>query len=118
MRRIDLLRGPSARRTRHYSPDDWRRVKVESEAIGTVIPRPMDDALAPDEARAIDAREAHRLPIDRWFYPCAPAMHAGLADLWEADPRFAESIDAHGEGLTPWLAAAVRANAKAAAGRG
>ena len=38
-------------------------------------------------------------------------MHAGLADMYEADARFAASIDAHGEGLTRFLAAAIRANA-------
>ncbi len=39
-------------------------------------------------------------------------MHMGLADLWEADPRFAANIDQHGAGLTAFLAAAVRANAR------
>jgi hypothetical protein len=39
-------------------------------------------------------------------------MHASLADVYEADERFAANIDAFGEGLTRWLAAAMRANAQ------
>jgi MerR family transcriptional regulator, thiopeptide resistance regulator len=62
-----------------------------------------------DEAMAV--AERHRLSLDRWFYPCAPKMHAGLADMYDADARFAESIDRYAQGLTPWWAAAIRANA-------
>ena len=60
----------------------------------------------------MDIAERHRLSIDRWFYPCNPQMHSGLADMWEADRRFADNIDKYGAGLTEYLAAAVRANAK------
>jgi hypothetical protein len=58
--------------------------------------------------------ERHRLSIDRWFYPCSRAMHLGLASLYESDSRFAENIDKHGEGLTPFFVAAIRANAERA----
>jgi hypothetical protein len=64
----------------------------------------------------MDVAERHRLSIDRWFYPCRPRMHCGLADLWQADSRYAESIDKHGAGLTQYLAAAARANAERSAG--
>jgi MerR family transcriptional regulator, thiopeptide resistance regulator len=60
----------------------------------------------------MDVAERHRRSIERWFYPCGATMHTGLADLWEADPRFAANIDKHGAGLTAFLAAAVRANAR------
>jgi hypothetical protein len=33
------------------------------------------------------------LSIDRWFYPCGPEMHAGLARMSEADARFGKNID-------------------------
>jgi MerR family transcriptional regulator, thiopeptide resistance regulator len=81
----------------------------------------MNDAAAalsarcsPDDARAIDIAERHRLLIDRWFYPCSRQMHAGLADLYEADERFARNIDKFGAGLTQFLSAAIRANARRA----
>jgi hypothetical protein len=35
-----------------------------------------------------------------------------LADGYEADIRFAENIDKFGAGLTPFLSAAMRANAR------
>ena len=39
-------------------------------------------------------------------------MHVGLASLYEGDSRFAENIDKHGKGLTGFLVAAIRGNAK------
>jgi hypothetical protein len=41
-------------------------------------------------------------------------MHRGLADLYEADQRFAKNIDKHCAGLTPFLSATIRANAERA----
>jgi hypothetical protein len=47
----------------------------------------------------MDIAERHRLSIDRWFYPCSPALHRGLASMYKSDDRFRQSIDKHGEGL-------------------
>lgn len=102
----------SARRTSRYTKADWARYKAESQAI-------MADAAAlhragapPDGDEPMAVAERHRLSIDRWFYPCHPRMHAGLADLYEADVRFADNLDAQGgAGFTPWWSAAMRANA-------
>jgi hypothetical protein len=60
----------------------------------------------------MDIAERHRVSIERWFYPCSFALHAGLADGYEADSRFGENIDKFGAGLTPFLSAAMRANAR------
>ena len=57
----------------------------------------------------MDIAERHRLSIDRWFYPCSHRMHRGLASMYEGDDRFRQRIDTHGEGLTPFLAEAIRA---------
>ncbi|HVU52129.1 MAG TPA: MerR family transcriptional regulator [Polyangia bacterium] len=103
----------SRRRTRRYTPDDWRRHAAEQAAVYADAAALMKAGAAPGGPPAMDVAERHRLLVDRWFYPCPPAMHAGLADLYEADPRFAASIDAAGgAGLTPFLAAAIRANAR------
>jgi hypothetical protein len=59
----------------------------------------------------MDIAERHRLSIDRWFYACSHAMHRGLASMYESDDRFRQNIDKHGEGLTSFLAEAIRANA-------
>lgn len=101
----------SAQRTKSYTEADWRRFKDEQASIYADALAALKAGVHPDAARAMDVAERHRLSIDRWFYPCSVEMHCGLADLWEADQRFADNIDKHGPGLTKFLAAAVRANA-------
>ncbi|HZD05404.1 MAG TPA: TipAS antibiotic-recognition domain-containing protein, partial [Longimicrobiales bacterium] len=65
----------------------------------------------PDEGEVMDAAEAHRLHIDRWFYPCSRDMHVALSRMYVDDPRFSATFEARREGLTEYLAAAIRANA-------
>lgn len=100
----------SRRRSKRYSQEDWRRFKIENDAVYADAAALLKAGTAPDAEEAKQVAERHRLSIDRWFYPCDVAMHGRLADLYEADSRFAQSIDAHGEGLTSWLCAAIRAN--------
>jgi DNA-binding transcriptional MerR regulator len=103
----------SAQRAKNYTEADWLRCKQEQGAIYAAAVAARSAGVRPDEPRAMDIAERHRLSFDRWFYPCSVEMHRGLADMWEADRRFAESIDKQGgtAGLTEYLAAAVRANA-------
>ncbi len=102
----------STKRTKRYGKDDWRQIQEEQAAIYADAATALQAGRAPDSAEAMDAAERHRQSIERWFYPCGPAMHTNLADLWEADPRYGENMDKHGAGLTAFLAAAVRANAR------
>jgi len=102
----------SAQRTKRYSTDDWRQIKEEQAAIYGAAFTLLQAGTEPQAPEAMDVAERHRLAIDRWFYPCSVALHAGLADLYDADSRFAENIDRFGAGLTPFLAAAIRANAR------
>ena len=102
----------SARRTSQYTKADWERYKAEVQAIMSEAASLLRAGAAADADAAMAVAERHRLSIDRWFYPCAPKMHAALADMYEADARFAENIDAHAPGLTVWLSAAIRANAR------
>ena len=60
----------------------------------------------------MDIAERARLSIDRWFYPCSRQMHSRLADLYEADERFAANYERHAAGLTAFFATAIRANAR------
>ena len=101
----------SARRTSKYTKADWERYKAESYAIMADAAQLFRSGASADGEGAMAVAERHRLSLDRWFYPCAPEMHAGLADMYEADARFAESIDKYAPGLTPWWSAAIRANA-------
>ena len=102
----------SMERTKGYTEDDWRKLKAEQAAIYDDAFKAMNAGLQPDADDVVEIAERHRRSIDTWFYPCSPQRHVGLADMYEADPRFAANIDKHGEGLTPFLAAAIRANAK------
>ena len=102
----------SAKRTKSYTPDDWKQIQTEQGSVYADAFACFQAGLAPDSVEAMDIAERHRLTIDRWFYPCSFAIHAGLADHYEADHRFAENIDKFGHGLTPFLSAAMRANAR------
>jgi len=104
----------SARRTKKYTEEDWARIKAESEGIEAGLADAMASGDAPDGERAVHLAEQARLHIDRWFYPCSHRMHAGLAEMYVADPRFRAHYDDRAPGLAEYVAAAIRANAAAA----
>ena len=106
----------SAKRTKGYSKEDWQRCRDEQAAIYAELFAALQAGKKPGDEDVMDLAERHRLSIDRWFYPCSAEMHWGLADLYEADERFAQNIDKFGAGLTPFLSAAIRANAARIAG--
>ena len=101
----------SKRRVKGYTADDWKRQQAEQGAIYAEAAAAMRGGVEPASQAAMEIAERHRLSIGKWFYPCSRAMHAGLADMYEADERFRASIDQAGEGLTAFLSAAIRANA-------
>lgn len=106
----------SRRRAERYDKDTWRKIRDEAEAIEARLADVHGAGLAPTAGEAMEAAEAHRRHISRWFYDCSPAMHAGLAELYETDPRFRAHYDDRAEGLAAFVAAAVRANAEAREG--
>jgi len=99
------------RRTKQYTPDDWQAIKAEQGAVYEAAVAALKAGKASSSVEAMDVAERHRLGIDRWFYPCSHRMHEGLASMYESDDRFRQSIDKYGEGLTTFLAEAIRANA-------
>ena len=101
----------SEKRTKRYTPDDWKAVGAEQATIYDDASAAMKAGKPPSDAAVMDIAERHRMSIDRWFYPCSHRMHRGLAEMYEGDHRFRQSIDKHGEGLTSFLAEAIRANA-------
>ncbi|MFN8222477.1 MAG: MerR family transcriptional regulator [Gaiellales bacterium] len=101
----------SRRRTAGYTNDDWAALASEQASIYDDVAALLVAGAEPSSAAAKAVAERHRLSIDRWFYPCSRAMHAELAAGYDADPRFAATMDRHGEGVTAFLAAAMRANA-------
>ena len=101
----------SQERTAGYTPDDWKAIKAEQAVIFDEAYGALRAGKAPSDAAVMDVAERHRLSIDRWFYPCSHSMHCGLAAMYESDDRFRQTIDRQREGLTPFLAEAIRANA-------
>ena len=105
----------SARRTARYGKQEWQRIKDEGERIQQRLAELMKSGHAPADAEAMDAAETHRQYIERWFYPCSPAMHRGVGELYVQDPRFTANIDRHHAGLAQFMRDAFRANAERAA---
>lgn len=100
----------AARRTTSYTTQDWARHRAEQEAIYDDAAALMRAGTDPSSDAAMAIAERHRQSIDRWFYPCSPRTHAGLASLYESDTRFADGMNAHAPGLAAFLVAAIRAN--------
>jgi DNA-binding transcriptional MerR regulator len=102
----------SQKRTQSYTAEDWQRLAAEQAAIYADAFQALQAGKSPGDPAVMDVAERHRASIDRWFYPCGHSMHRGLADMYEQDRRFAENIDKYGVGLSPFLASAIRENAK------
>jgi len=100
----------AGRRTRRYTPEDWTRIKAENDAVMDELAAAFARGVAPADPEAMDLAERHRRHIDRWYYPCPHATHAGLAGLYVGDDRFRTAIEERGEGLAAFLADAIRAN--------
>lgn len=99
----------SKRRRAGMTPEDWRQANGEQAAVYAELAAEQAAGKRADDPAVAALVERHRQVIERWFYPCNQEMHERLADLYENDARFAATIDGHGEGLTPFLVAAIRA---------
>jgi MerR family transcriptional regulator, thiopeptide resistance regulator len=101
----------SDKRTKRYTADDWKALGAEQAAIYDDACAALKAGKTPSDAAVMDIAERHRMSIDRWFYSCSHGVHRELASMYQGDHRFRQSIDKHGEGLTSFLAEAIRANA-------
>lgn len=101
----------SARRTKGYTKEDWARLEGERERIEGRMADLLRSGAPADGEEARAAAEEARLLIDRWFYPCSPRMHVGLAQMYTADDRFRAHYDDREPGLADYVAEAIKANA-------
>jgi len=97
----------TARRTKRYGKAEWAAIRREGDAVYARFAELMNDGAAPDDPRVAAAVTAHREHIDRWFYPCSPAIQRGLAQLYVDDPRFTANIDRVAPGLAAYLHASI-----------
>ena len=101
----------SQRRVSSYTKDDWLRIKEEGADVERRLAAALASGAPADSEEAMDAAEAHRLQIDRWFYETSYEMHRGLGDMYIADPRFTEHYEKVAPGLAQYVRDAIHANA-------
>lgn len=103
----------SARRAQAYGEAEWSEIRAESEAIVQELIELMRAGEPADGPAARGLAERHREHISRWFYPCSPQMHRGLAEMYIADERFTSTYERQAEGLAAYFHDAIVANADA-----
>lgn len=101
----------SKARVAKYSEADWDSQRAEQQAAVDLFIDAMNSGLPADSDEAAKAAEAHRLQIDKWFYPCSYEMHSGLAEMYIADERFAKFYNDQADGLAQYVRDAIIANA-------
>jgi DNA-binding transcriptional MerR regulator len=101
----------SARRAARYGEADWGEIRAEAEAITRELIVLMRAGEPADGQAARALAERHREHISRWFYPCSPQMHCGLAEMYVADERFTRTYEREAEGLAAYVHDAILANA-------
>lgn len=97
-------------RRKARTPADVSAMKAEEAALLADWAALMRQGEPADGAASRALAERHREHIHRWHYPCSREMHAMLAQLYEADERFAGHFDAVAPGLAQHVIAAIRAN--------
>lgn len=101
----------SQKAVKGYTKEDWQRIKAQVAAIEQRFVDLMQAGVPATDERALAAAEAHRQHITGSYYDCTYEIHRGLADMYEADPRFTKYYDDKAAGLASYVAAAIKANA-------
>ena len=100
----------SSRRTKRYTPDDWKRIKAREQEIVAQLAEALKAGLEPTSDTAADLAEAHRLHIHESYYSCSHQHHVALADLYVHDERFSAYWEAAATGLTEFVRDAIATN--------
>src|SRR4051794_25576722 len=101
----------SARRTKNYTKADFEQIKAEADAVNAAFVAGLRSGAPATSVEAMDAAEAHRAHIERWFYDLDHGFHRGLADMYVADPRFTATYEDIEPGLAAYVHDAIHANA-------
>jgi hypothetical protein len=101
----------SSARTSKYTEADWQAQRIEQQAAVDFFINAMNAGLPSTSEEADFAAEAHRLQIDKWFYPCSHEMHSSLALMYVEDERFAKFYNDQATGLAQYVHDAIIANA-------
>ena len=101
----------SAKRTQGYTVADWEQIKAETEQLGEQMVAAKRSGEPATSETAMDAAEAARQHMSRWFYDCSPQFHRNLGDMYVADPRFTKTYEDQEPGLAQYTRDAIHANA-------
>lgn len=101
----------SQQRAKDYTKEQWQQIKDEQDALNARYVRLLQDGVPADSVAAMDAAEEGRQQICRWFYDCPRELHANIAEMYVADPRFTKTYEDVYEGLAQYVRDAVVANA-------
>ena len=107
----------SRRRVSSYTKEDWLKIKAEQKEIEENLAAAFESGALPESERAMDAVEAHRQHITRWYYDCSHEMHRGLAEMYVSDERFRANYDKLSPGLSGFVRDAIYANVERASSR-
>ena len=102
----------SAERTKRYGKAEWEQIKTEMAENDARLVALMEAGLPSDSPEAMEAVEAKRLHISKWFYDAPIEFYVNMASIWVNDPRFTKNIDKAKPGLAAYSYAAVQALAK------
>jgi MerR family transcriptional regulator, thiopeptide resistance regulator len=104
----------SQRRVSNYTKEDWLKIKTEQGEIQENLAALFESGATPESEEAMDAVEAHRLHISRWYYDCSHEIHRGLGEMYVSEDRFRANYDELAPGLSEFIRDAVCANAERA----
>ena len=107
----------SRRRASSYDKAKWLEIRAEADAISAGLAATMAGGEPASGTAAMDLAERHRQHISRWFYECGYDVHRGLAEMYVADPRFAQTYESVAPGLSGYIRDAMLANADRAGSR-
>lgn len=99
----------SEARTASYGKADWARVNQEMKSVFEGFAKLKLAGAAPDSPEAKALTRSWQDFITHNFYDCTDEILLGLASMYEADGRFAATIDKSGEGTAKFMTAAIRA---------
>lgn len=101
----------SEARAQAMTPQQWRQVKQDHDALNADLAAAMDRGIEPGSQEAGTLAERHRDSISV-AYDCSHSMHVLLARMYTEDPRFTETYDKVAPGLAGWLRQIIEANAR------
>jgi DNA-binding transcriptional MerR regulator len=99
-------------RTGALTPDDWRQVAADTEALNAELAAAHRAAVVPGSDSANALAERHRESFFRYF-DCTHAMHACLARKFVSEAGYTDYYESLSPGMTQWLHALIFANTAA-----